>query len=154
MKQPIVIIAAMALGFSAQAQSLDEGIKLVKYERYESARKVLAPMAGGNAAANYYLGLADLGLEDVTAAKADFAKFPQDPANMAGMARVAYTEKNVAEGNRIAKEVAGKAKKKDWEPLKYAADAITYTDGGDFQQAIAWYKDALTKNDNADLHIS
>lgn len=144
----------MALGFSAQAQSLDEGIKLVKYERYESAKKILAPMAAGNATANYYLGLADLGLEDVAAAKADFAKFPQDAANMAGMARVAYTEKNTAEGNRLTKVVADGAKKKEWEPLKFAADAITYTTGGDYQQAITWYKAALAKNDNADLHIS
>ncbi|XZF12957.1 tetratricopeptide repeat protein [Chitinophagaceae bacterium MMS25-I14] len=154
MKQPIAIIAAVALGFGAQAQSLDEGIKMIKYERYESARKALSPLAASNAAANYYLGIAELGLDNTAAAKADFAKYPQDAANIAGMARVAFIEKNAAEGNRIAKTVADMAKKKEWEPLKYAADAVTYTDGGDYQQAISWYKAALAKNDNPDLHIA
>lgn len=155
MKQPIVIIAAAALGFSsAQAQSIDDGIKMVKYERYESAKKILAPLAAANPAANYYLGIAEIGLDNVAAAKADFNKFPQDAANKAGLARIAFLEKNVADGNRIAKEVADGAKKKEWEPLKYAADAITYTDGGDKQQAISWYKAAIAKNDNADLHIA
>jgi len=154
MKQSIAIVAAVAFGFSAQAQSLEDGIKMIKYERYESAKKILAPLAGSNATANYYLGIAELSLDNVAAAKADFAKFPEDPANKAGMARAAFTEKNVAEGTRIAKEVADAAKKKEWEPLKYAADAITYTEGGDKQQAIAWYKAALAKNDNADTHIA
>jgi len=148
------IIAGLAFAFCAQAQSLDEGVKMIGYERYEKAKQELAPLAAGNARANYYLGLAELGLEHTDAAAAIFARYPADPANMAGMARVAFLRKNPAEGMRLAQAVADKAKRKDWEPLKFAADAVTYTEGGDVQQAVSWYKAALQKEDNADLHLA
>ena len=48
MKQPIVIMAALAFGFQAQAQSLEDGVKMYKYERYESAKKILTPLAASN----------------------------------------------------------------------------------------------------------
>jgi tetratricopeptide (TPR) repeat protein len=153
MKKPIGIIAGLFLAFQVQAQSLEEGIKMVGYERYEKARQELAPLAAGNARANYYLGLAELGLEHTDAAAAIFSKFPDDPANMAGSARVAFIRKNPAEGMRLAQAVVAKAKKKDWEHFRFAADAITYTEGGDIQQAISWYKTALQRNDNWEVRI-
>ena len=55
---------------------------------------------------------------------------------------------------KAASELAGKAKKKEWEQLKYAADAVTYTSGGDAQQAVNWYKAALANYDNLDVRIS
>lgn len=152
-KTSIVLAAAFALSTGARAQSLEEGIKMVKYERYESARKILAPMATTNAAANYYLGLAELGSGNVEAARADFAKYPTDLANIAGMARVAFETGNAAEGQRLAMSVADKAGKKDAQPLVYAADAINYG-GGNAQQAIDLYKKALDKKlDNVDVRI-
>ncbi len=153
MKQPMMLAALFALSIGARAQSLEEGIKMVKYERYESARKILAPMAATNAAANYYLGLAELGSGNREAARADFAKYPADLANIAGMARVAYETGNAAEGQRLALSVADKAGKKDAQPLVYAADAINYG-GGNPQQAIDLYKKALEKKlDNVDVRI-
>ncbi|HRO41380.1 MAG TPA: hypothetical protein PL009_01005 [Flavipsychrobacter sp.] len=154
MKQPIVIMAAMTLSFSVQAQSLEEGIKMYQYERYESAKKSLAPLAASNTTANYYLGLSELALENINDAKTTFSKYPEDQANMAGLSRVAFLSGNVPEGTRLANVVAAKAKKKDWEPLKLAADAITYTKGGDIQQAINWYKEAVKRNDNDATRIA
>lgn len=153
MKKTIVLLSALAFAATAQAQSLDEGVKMYKYERYQSAEKALTPLAAGNAMANYYLGLSQLAENKVNDAKATFAKYPDDPANMSGNARIAFMEKNVMQGNQLAANVAAKAKKKDWQPLKYAADAITYTDGGNTQQAIDWYKAALQNTDDADVHI-
>jgi len=154
MKQPIVIMAALSLSFSVQAQSLEEGVKMYQYERYESAKKALAPLAASNTTANYYLGLSELALENPNEAKNIFSRYPEDNANMAGLARVAFAGGNVAEGNRLAGVVAGKAGKKAWEPLKLAADAITYTKGGNMQQAIDWYKEALKRNDNNETHLA
>lgn len=151
--KPIVLMAAMALAVNVQAQSLEEGIKMYKYERYESAKKQLMPLMTSNPLANYYYGLSILELQATDAAKSIFAKYPDNYANISGMARVAFAEGRTAEGMQIASGLAGKAKKKEWEQLKYAADAITYTDGGDVQQAITWYKAALAINDNADLHL-
>ncbi len=153
MKKPIVIIAALMLALGVHAQSLEQGVKMLRYERFAKAKEELTPLAAGNARANYYLGLAELGLEDIDAAGAIFSKYPEDPANMAGLARVAFMRKNAPEGMRLLQALVAKAKKRDWEPYWFAADAITYTEGGDLQQAISWYKTALQRNDNADLHI-
>lgn len=153
-KQTVVAAAAMTLSWSVQAQSLEEGVKMYQYERYESAKKALSPLAATNPIANYYLGLAELGLEHTEEAKNIFLKYPEDAANMAGQARIAYMTNNAAEGAQLTKAVADKAGKKGWEPLKYAADAITYTEGGNKQQAIDWYKEALKRNENNDTRIA
>jgi tetratricopeptide (TPR) repeat protein len=154
MKQSIVLAAALTLSVSVKAQSLENGVKMYQYERYQSAINELAPVAATNPMANYYLGLAELALDSTAAAKTTFSKYPDNEANMAGLARVAYMTGSTPEGNRLTSVVASKAKKKDWEPLKYAADAITYTKGGSIQQAIDWYKEALKRNDNTPTHIA
>lgn len=153
-KKSIMMLAvAAALSFGAGAQSLEEGIKMVKYERFNSAEKILEPMAAGNPTANYYLGLTRLGQEKVAEAKAIFAKYPDDAANKAGMAQIAFMEKNPTEGKRIADEVASKAKKKDWQTLVYAADAINYG-GGNPQDAVGYYEEALKRGgDNVSVRI-
>jgi hypothetical protein len=142
----MIMMAAVLLSITAVAQSLEEGMKMYNYKKYQSAKAILEPLAAGNAMANYYLGLSYLELGDVAAANAAFSKYPEDQANMSGMARVAFANKNAASGMQLAKNLAAKAKKKDWQPQKYAADAVTYSEGGDYNQAIAWYKDALAKN--------
>ncbi|RYE23508.1 MAG: tetratricopeptide repeat protein [Sphingobacteriales bacterium] len=149
-----LVAAALAFSFSAQAQTLEEGIKLYNYEKYESAKKVLSPLAGSNPTANYYLGLTELQQGNVEAAKAIFAKVPDNVANQSGLARVSFAEGKAAEGNQMAQGIAGKAKKKDWETMKLAADAVNYSKGGNTQQAIDWYKNALAVQDNAELHIA
>jgi tetratricopeptide (TPR) repeat protein len=153
MNKPMMLFAALAISLGAKAQSLEDGIKMVKYERYESAKKILEPMAANNAAANYYLGLAELGMGNKEAARASFAKYPNDLANIAGIARLSFESGNAAEGQRLSMSVADKASKKDALPLVYAADAINYG-GGDPQQAIDLYKKALEKKlDNVDVRI-
>ena len=154
MRQPIAIVAAMTLAFSVQAQSVDDGIKNYQYEKYQTAKTILTPLAATDARANYYLGLSELGLENTDAARAIFSKYPEDAANMAGLARIAYMTNNAAEGTRMATAVADKAKKKDWQELKYAADAINYSEGGNYQQAVDLYKKALERNDNPALRIA
>src|SRR4051812_13181022 len=131
MKRILVIaaVALLAIGTGAGAQSLDEGIKMVRYERYNTAKGILQPLAASNPLANYYLGLAELGSENIQGARTIFSKYPNDAANMAGMARLAFATNNRAEGMRLAQAVAGMAKKKEWQPFLYAADAINYGSG-------------------------
>ena len=155
MKQMTTIVAALAFSFSATAQSVEEGIKLYNYERYESAKKVLEPLAASNPVANYYLGLSHLAQGNVEAAKVTFNKYPDSYAAESGKARVAFAEGKATEGMQIAKGLAAKAKKKDWEQYKYAADAVTYSKEGDAQQAIDWYAQALAQQPgNASLLIA
>lgn len=155
MRQSIVMmVAAVTLATSVKAQTLEEGIKMYNYERYQTAKKTLEPLAGTNPLANYYLGLAELQLGNKDAARNIFLKQPNHNANVAGLARVLFADGKTAEGMKAASDLAAKAKKKEWEQLKYAADAITYTKGGDAQQAVDWYKAALANYDNLDMRIS
>lgn len=153
-KKTIFAIVFSGLAMGAQAQSLEEGIKMLNYERYESAQKALQPLAAGNARANYYLGLAQLGNEDTAAARATFMKFPEDAANIAGMARVLFAQGKNTEGTAKALLAASKAKKKETDPQRFAADALS-VDGGSPAMAVDLYKKLLEKDpENASLRIA
>ena len=153
-KKSILIASLLGLSMGAQAQTLEEGIKMVQYERYQTAQKILTPLAPGNARANYYLGLSQLANEQKDAARATFSKFPEDPANIAGLARVLFAEGKTTEGTTKALEAAAKAKKKDWEPQKFAADALS-AEGGNPSIALEYYTKAMEKApDNMGLKIA
>lgn len=158
LKQSIIVLAAVVLSVTASAQSLSEGVKMINYERYESAKKILTPLAATDPVANYYLGLAELNLGNVEAAKTIFSKYPDNNANISGMIRIAFLNGNEAGAMQLATNLADKARKRDWEPLKYAADAVTFgvanSKGGDIQKAIEWYKKAIETSDNAELRIA
>ena len=150
----VIVLVALAFGIKASAQqSVQDGIKMYQYNKWQSAERILEPLAATNPKANYYLGLCYIIEGKLEKANAAFSKFPEDAANISGTARVAFAQKNAARGMQIAKELAAKSKKKEWIQEKFAADAITYSEGGDYLQAIAWYKDALTKADEAETHI-
>lgn len=148
-----LFFALLLIGFTSQAQTIDDGIQMVKYERFESAKNILTPLAATDAKANYYLGLCELANDNTMGAKALFQKYPDDAANLAGMARVFFNENKAPEAMSMLTKVASKAKKKDWAPFKYAADAITYSEGGDPNVAIDWYKKAMEITKNGDLYI-
>ncbi|MCB0700515.1 MAG: hypothetical protein H6551_08805 [Chitinophagales bacterium] len=145
-----LLVTVFAIGIG-NAQSLEEGIKLYQYQRYQSAVKQLESIASSSAQANYYYGLSELALGNTAKAQSIFSKYPEDYANLSGMARVEFAKGNETEGMKLATALAGKAKRKNWEPKKYAADAITYSEGGDKQQAVTWYEDILEDNETADI---
>ena len=146
MKQLIAIAVATTLAFNVSAQSVQEGEKMINYGRFESAKKALEPIAGKEEQANYLLGLAELGLDNKDAARQIFSKNPENFYSQAGMARVLFAEGKKDEASKILMAIVDKAKKKEWEKYKAAADAITYTNGGNTQDAIAWYQKALEIN--------
>lgn len=156
MNRILVTAVATAFAFHVSAQSVQDGEKMINYGRYESAKKALEPIAGKEELANYYLGLAELGLENKDAARSIFARYPDDFYNQAGLARVLFLEGKTAEANKLLLAIVDKAKKKDWERYKVAADAITYTytKGGNITDAIGWYEKAIAINDNADIRIA
>lgn len=148
-----LLVCSFSISSHLFGQSLEEGVKLYKYNRFASAKAVLEPLAATTPLANYYLGLCELGLENKESAKSIFQKYPDDAANTAGLARVMILENKIPEANSMLTKVASKAKKKDFLPLQYAADAITYTEGGDPNMAIDWYKKAMEVQRTGDLHL-
>lgn len=155
MNRIFVTAIATAFAFNVGAQSVQEGEKMINYGRFESAKKALEPIAGKDVQANYYYGLAEIGLDNNDAARAAFAKQPEDFYNQAGTARVLFEEGKKEEAGKVLLAIVDKAKKKEWEKYKIAADAITYTKGGNVSDAISWYKKAIEINGgDANTHIA
>jgi len=138
-----ITAALFCFTWSLRAQTLEEGIRMYKYQRYESAIRILTPLAASNPQANYYMGLSEAGRENNAAAKTIFQKFPDDNANVSGLAMMLIEENKIPEAMALLNKTAAKAKKKDWSPYRYAADAITYSEGADPNTAVEWYKKAL-----------
>lgn len=134
-----LLIIAVTLSFSVMAQDKADGIKQYHYGKYQSAIKILEPLSAKDAYANYHLGLSYLALEDIAKAKAVFQKQASDPANMAGLARILFLEEKDAEAKSMLENVVRKTSRRDKRAYLYAADAVTYTDGGDLNKALEWY---------------
>lgn len=133
---------------TTSAQNLEKGIEYYNYERYQSAKQELEPLADKNVEANYYLGLSEIGLENYDAAKAIFNKDASNFYNKAGLARLYFIENNATEASKLLNDIVDHARKKEWEKYKVAADAITYTKGGDIQDALTWYQNAMEREKN------
>lgn len=154
MKQFIMTVAAASLVISATAQSLEEGIKMYRYERYQSAKKILQPMAATNTEANYYYGLSEIAMGNADAAMGIFSKYPEDYANISGVVRVKFSTEGDAAGMAAANELAEMGKRREFMQKKFAADAITYSEKGDKQQAVNWYNEVMEKMVTPQLLIS
>lgn len=137
-KKLFVLLTALLITNTINAQTLADGIKMYNYHRWQSAQKILLPLSATDVRANYYLGLSYIQLGDINSATTAFQKFPDDPANISGIAQVAFAQGDPTKGMQLAKDLAAKAKKKEIEPLRFAAEAIINSQGGDYFQAIAW----------------
>lgn len=144
----LATVAASAIVYDVNAQSLEDGKKLLVYERYVSAEAMLKPLSANSPEANYEYGLSLLGLEKIAEAKSVFSKHT-DYMNIAGMARVLYAEGKGSEAYKLLEGIVDGAKKKDWLKYKIAADAITYSKNAtQVDEAITWYKTAVERSKN------
>ncbi|MBC7867532.1 MAG: tetratricopeptide repeat protein, partial [Gloeobacteraceae cyanobacterium ES-bin-316] len=87
--------AILFAGSTTMAQTIDEGKKFMYYERLKSAKEVFQKLATANPnneEASYWLGQAEIGLENVPAAKslyqANLSAAPHSPLVLAGMGHV------------------------------------------------------------------
>lgn len=138
----VSFLIAMFCGVAIPAftQTFEEGKKMYLYDKYESAIGILEPLSAESAIANYYLGLSQLysGKKDI--ARETFQKKIEHPANLAGMARVLFMEGKKPEGMAMLEKVVDMSTRKNKSPYLYAADAITYSNVGNPNKAIEWYK--------------
>lgn len=137
------IIAALLFAGSAVAQSLEDGKKFMYYERFKSAKEVFQKLAaGGDEEATYWLGQAEIGMENIPAAKsvyqAKLAAAPNSPLVLAGMGHVELLEGKTADARSRFETAISLSKGKDLAVL----NAVGYANGnpdsknGDAQYAI------------------
>ena len=95
----IFFIGALSLGLTTMAQSIDDGKKFMYYERFKSAKDVFEKLIAANPnneEATYWLGQAEIGLENVPAAKklyqAKLSATPNSPLVLAGMGHIELIE--------------------------------------------------------------
>lgn len=146
MKKTIQILGLLWLSAGTlQGQSLEEGVKMYRYERYQSAQEMLSPMAASDAQANYYLGLATFHLGQVDKAKQIWEAYPNDLANQSGLIRYQLAKGLTDAAHQAAQGMVAQAKRRSWEEYKYAADALMDSPEGNAELAIQWYQQALTQ---------
>jgi tetratricopeptide (TPR) repeat protein len=95
----LFFLAAILFAGTVFAQSIDDGKKFMYYERFKSAKGVFEKLIGANPndeEAIYYLGQAEIGLENIPAAKslyqARLSAAPNSPLLLAGMGHVELLE--------------------------------------------------------------
>ena len=95
----IFLFAALLFAGTASSQSLEEGKKFMYYERFKSAKEVFQKLIGAspnNEEAVYWLGQAEIGLENIAAAKTMYqtklSAVPNSPLVLAGLGHVELLE--------------------------------------------------------------
>lgn len=112
------IAAGLCLTFSAQAQTLADGIKKLEYEQYKTAKTILTSVAQKeptNARPYYYLGQIELHYKNTEAATELFNKGKtldfSDAYNHLGLLELAYLKNDAAAILELTKTVTSKAGK-------------------------------------------
>lgn len=117
-----LIAALLLVANSVFAQSLDEGVKALYYEKYQSAKQILEKVAvasPSNDAVYYYLGEAELGLNNKNAARADFQKGlqvnPKSGLCIAGLAQLDVLEGKYADAKQKMQNAFNISEGRDFE---------------------------------------
>ena len=103
-KPSIFLMTALLFANFIMAQSIDDGKKFMYYERFKSAKDVFQKLATANPnneEAVYWLGQAEIGLDDVAGAKALYLQklsaSPNSPLILAGVGHVELLEGKTAD---------------------------------------------------------
>ncbi|MGH2643532.1 MAG: tetratricopeptide repeat protein, partial [Chitinophagaceae bacterium] len=144
MKTKMCMLAAMLL-LTAQAafsQSLKGAQQDLYYQRYMTAQKTLQQIVSSKPDANayYYLGLADMGLGDNDAAKADFQKGlqvdPNSALNYVGMGRISIVDRNFTDAKQAFQRAWDLSKGRDFDVVRAILQATALSPRADAQYAL------------------
>jgi tetratricopeptide (TPR) repeat protein len=152
-KTGIFLVAALLFGNFIMAQGIDEGKQFMYYERFSSAKDVfqkLLTAEPNNEEAAYWLGQAEIGLEDIPAAKALYLQKmsanPNSPLILAGVGHVELLEGKTQDARQHFETAISLSQRKNIAVL----NAIGYANGnpdsknGDPNYAIDKLKQATT----------
>jgi tetratricopeptide (TPR) repeat protein len=145
MKTKMCMLAALLL-FTVQAvfsQSLDDAKKDLYYQHYNTAKQSLTQLASSKPSGEvyYYLGLAEIGLEDYQAAKASFQKGiqtdPQSALNYVGLGRVSISsDKDFTAAKQSFQKAWDLSEGRDFNVVRGILNATALSPKADGQYAI------------------
>lgn len=147
------------------AQSIDEGKKLLNYERFGSAANIFKQLLTAdpnNTEAAYWLGqtyLQNLDITDTAAAKELYQKTlqanPNDALMMVGVGEIALMEGNAADARNNFETAINNTKKKSRPAIQLAVGrANVDAKGGSAEYAVDKLKEAVERDKkNAEIYI-
>ncbi|UYQ93439.1 tetratricopeptide repeat protein [Chitinophaga horti] len=155
MKRKSLTIALLALATGVMAQSVDDGLKHLYYGKYQSAKQDLEKVVAAKANDDrgyYYLGIAELGLENQAGAAAAFQKglqaVPNSPLLTVGAGRIDLLKGDAAAAKQKFETAITATKNKNGEVARAVADANTEVKGGDRAYALK-VMETLLNNEGA-----
>lgn len=152
MKKITLLMLSLFISIAVFAQGKKDAKTLLAYERYSSAKTALANASSEED--KYLLGLAEIGLGNIDEAQKIFTSLGESEYGQAGLARVLFLKGDYKSANDLLDKMVDKAKRKEYYKYQLAADAITYTNGGDINKAIDWYKKAMEKKKTAEQLVA
>ncbi len=155
MKKLIVLSLTLISALGIDAQNIDNALKMIRYERYESAVSELTPLSASSDEAKYYLGLAQLGAGDTAAARSTMSSIGDDDYGRAGRASIHFVDGNSSQGMDELNSLTKRVKRKNWLEYKLAGDATFLSqDQSVISQGIEWYNNALLVNPDPNVYVA
>lgn len=153
MRQLIMIAALLGLANGIMAQSIEDGLKDLYYDKYQSAKQTFEKIVASKPddRAYYYLGIAELGLENTAGAAAVFQKglqaVPTSPLLQAGLGRIDLLNGNAAAAKQKFESANLVTQGANAEVARAIADANTEVKGGDRGYALSVMQKLLNNNE-------
>ena len=142
-RKSLIVALLCAASSSVMAQSVEDGLKDLYYGKYLSAKQNLEKVIAAKPTedkAYYYLGIAQLGMEDVAGATATFQKglqaVPASALLQAGMGRIDLIKGDAAAAKQKFEAASTATEGRDGDVARAIADANTEIKGGDRPYAL------------------
>jgi Flp pilus assembly protein TadD len=133
-----LFVAMLCVANGAMAQSVEDGLKDLYYGKYQTAKQNLEKAIAAKPTddrAYYYLGIAELGLENKDGAAAAFTKgltaVPNSPLLTAGLGRIDLLNGKAAEAKQKFDAASTATEGRNGDVARAIADANSEIQGGD-----------------------
>jgi tetratricopeptide (TPR) repeat protein len=138
-----LIVALLCVANGVMAQSVEDGLKDMYYGKYKSAKETFEKIAAAkpDERAYYYMGIAELNLENKDGAAAAFQKglqaIPNSPLLQVGMGRLDLINNNAAAAKQKFEAAATATQGRNGDVARAIADANSSIKGGDHGYALS-----------------
>ena len=142
-RKSLIVALLCAASSGVMAQSVEDGLKDLYYGKYLSAKQNLEKVIAAKPTedkAYYYLGIAQLGMDDAAGAAATFQKglqaVPTSALLQAGMGRIDLINGNAAAAKQKFDAASAATQGRDGDVARAIADANSEIKGGDRAYAL------------------